>query len=103
MRRLAFILAVLACLAALPAGADDLPDGPGKDTFVNVCGQCHGLDVITGLKHTKAEWKAVVDDMAAYGASAKDEELDAIVNYLARNFGKNDTPAKPEAPPPSAK
>jgi mono/diheme cytochrome c family protein len=82
------ILSVIVFLSVI-ASAQDLPAGPGKDLFEKVCSQCHGLDIITNLKHTKAEWKAVVDTMAGYGASAKDEELDAIVDYLAKNFGKD--------------
>ena len=89
MRKLSLALFALG-LAALPMTAQDLPDGPGKDTFAKVCSACHGLDIIVGLKHTKEEWKTVVDTMASYGASAKDEEFDAIITYLAKNFGKAD-------------
>jgi mono/diheme cytochrome c family protein len=85
-------VALVLSLIAWPGLAQDLPAGPGKDLFEKVCSQCHGLDIITNLKHTKAEWKAVVDVMAGYGASAKDEELDAIVVYLAKNFGKDAAP-----------
>jgi len=77
-------------LASLTASAQDLPAGPGKDVFEKVCSACHGLDIITALKHTRAEWKSVIDTMAGYGAMAKDEEFDAIVTYLAKNFGKDD-------------
>ncbi len=93
MRKLSLALFAF-CLAALPMAAQDLPDGPGKDTFAKVCSACHGVDIIVVLKHTKEEWKTVVDTMASYGASAKDEEFDAIVTYLAKNFGKGDAPAK---------
>jgi len=80
-------------IAALPLAAQDLPAGPAKATLENVCTQCHGLDVITSQKHSKPEWKAVVDTMVSYGASAKDEEFDAIIDYLAKNFGKSDAAA----------
>ncbi len=83
--------------AAASAEPQGVPDGPGKDTFVKVCSACHGLDIIVALKHTKEEWKTVVDTMASYGASAKDEEFDAIVGYLAKNFGKGDAPADPKS------
>lgn len=89
MRKLSLTLLALG-LAALPMAAQDLPDGPGKETFAKVCSQCHGLDIIVTLKHTKEEWKTVVDTMASYGASAKDEEFDAVIAYLAKNFGKSD-------------
>jgi mono/diheme cytochrome c family protein len=78
-----FALAVI----ALPLFAQDVPANSGKALFEKLCSQCHGLDVITNLKHTKPEWKAVVDTMAGYGASGTDEELDVVVNYLAQNFG----------------
>ena len=96
MRNLSLALFAVA-LAALPLSAQDLPDGPGKDTFAKVCRACHGLDIIVTLKHSKEEWKTVVDTMASYGASAKDEEFDAIVGYLAKNFGKGDAPADPKS------
>jgi mono/diheme cytochrome c family protein len=92
MRKLTLTFLALG-MAALPVAAQDLPDGPGKDTFVNVCSACHGLDIIVSLKQTKDEWKTTVASMATRGASAKDEEFEAIVNYLAKNFGKPD-PAK---------
>ena len=92
MRTLNLVLFVLG-IAALPIAAQDLPDGPAKETFVKVCTQCHGVDIIVTLKHTKDEWKTVIDTMASYGASAKDEEFDAIIDYLAKNFGKPDTAA----------
>ena len=89
MRKLSLSLLALG-LSVLPMAAQDLPDGPGKETFAKVCSQCHGLDIIVTLKHTKEEWKTVVDTMASYGASAKDEEFDAVIAYLAKNFGKSD-------------
>ncbi len=92
MRKLSLTLLTIG-LAALPLSAQDLPDGPGKDTFSKVCSACHGLDIVVVLKHTKEEWKTVVDTMAGYGAQAKDEEFEAIIGYLAKNFGKGDAPA----------
>ena len=92
MHKLSFALFAL-IIAAVPVAAQDLPDGPGKETFTKVCTQCHGVDIIVVLKHTKDEWKTVVDTMASYGASAKDEEFDAIIDYLAKNFGKAATAA----------
>jgi len=89
MNRLKFSLFFAAAwLVILPARAQDLPDGPGKEVFNRVCTQCHGLDQIVELKQTKAEWSALVDTMVQYGAVAKDEEFDVIIDYLAKNFGK---------------
>ena len=89
MNRLKFLLfSAAAWLLILPARAQDLPDGPGKEPFNRVCTQCHGLDQVVELKQTKAEWSALVDTMVQYGAVAKDEEFDVIIDYLAKNFGK---------------
>jgi competence protein ComEA len=89
MNRIKFSLFFTAALLViLPARAQDLPDGPGKEVFNRVCTQCHGLDQVVELKQTKAEWSALVDTMVQYGAVAKDEEFDVIIDYLAKNFGK---------------
>jgi len=90
-------------IAALPVCAQDLPDGPGKETVMTVCTACHGLEDIVSSRRTKAEWKKLVDKMISFGAEAKDEEVEAIVNYLAKNFGKADAAANLKPPAPSAK
>jgi virginiamycin B lyase len=80
---------MLGCFAvSVPANAQDLPAGPGKALTEKVCAACHGVDLITNLKHTKAEWKTVIDTMVGYGAMGTDEELDTIATYLAKNFGR---------------
>ena len=88
-------------IAALPVCAQDLPDGPGKETVMTVCTACHGLEDIVASRHTKAEWKKVVEKMVSFGAEAKEEEIETIVTYLAKNFGRADVVAslKPAAPP----
>jgi hypothetical protein len=97
MRKLNTALFALG-IAALPVCAQDLPDGPGKETVMTVCTACHGLEDIIASRHTKAEWKKLVDKMISFGAEAKDEEVEAIVNYLAKNFGKSDTASNFKSP-----
>jgi mono/diheme cytochrome c family protein len=77
----------------IPARAQDLPDGQGKDVVLRVCGSCHGVDYMTNLKHSKAEWQTVVDQMIGYGATATDQEVETIVNYLTKYFGPSTPPA----------
>jgi mono/diheme cytochrome c family protein len=85
--------AVLTFLASAPVqAADDIPDGPGKETVMKVCTACHGIIEFTSQKHTKTEWDEVVDNMAQRGARASDAEFDTIVAYLAKNFGKDASP-----------
>jgi competence protein ComEA len=72
----------------IPAAAQDLPAGPGKDVTEKVCSGCHEASIVTGEYKTKAGWAATVDDMAGRGATGTDEEFTAVTNYLARYFGK---------------
>jgi hypothetical protein len=62
-----------------------LPEAPAKKTFETVCSTCHELRA--SPPRSRAAWAAVVDSMAARGASATDQEFAAIVDYLARYFG----------------
>lgn len=75
--------------AAPHAIAQDLPDGAGKDVVVKACTSCHDADNFTSKKHSKAEWKEVVDTMVAYGAEVSDEQSEIITTYLAKNYGKD--------------
>jgi hypothetical protein len=92
--RLSISFSVLAMLFAVGAAApramaQDLPDGAGKDVVVKACTSCHDADNFTSKKHTKAEWKEVVDTMVAYGAEVTDDQSDVITTYLAKNYGKD--------------
>jgi competence protein ComEA len=94
----AFALASL-LISATPVFAQDLPDGPGKDITVKACTSCHDAEHFTGQKHTKEEWKSVVDTMIGYGAEINDEQSAAIVAYLTKNYGKGGISAKIDAAP----
>ena len=69
-----------------------LPDGPGKDVTIKVCGKCHSPEKATSLHQSPEDWEETVSKMANMGAQATDEEFNTIVAYLSKNFG-------PEAPP----
>lgn len=72
------------------AGDDKFPDGPGKETFLKVCTQCHEADPIASLRYSRDEWKDLVYDMKGKGADASDDECNVIVEYLFKNFGKKE-------------
>ena len=63
-----------------------LPAGSGRELTIRVCSQCHSPDVAADQQLDPAEWKSLVDQMAAQGAEATDAELDEIVRYLATAF-----------------
>ncbi|HUI82542.1 MAG TPA: helix-hairpin-helix domain-containing protein [Bryobacteraceae bacterium] len=99
MPRFLFFASVL---LALPATAQNLPDGPGKDLFANVCSTCHGLEIATSQKKPRALWQSTVDSMVAKGAEATKEQAAAIVNYLAKNFASGEGAATPDPVAPAS-
>jgi DNA uptake protein ComE-like DNA-binding protein len=89
MNRIAMLLTPLAFAVAIsaPAAAQGLPDGEGKDIYENVCGACHGADIVVGSQGTKARWEETVDAMKNRGASGSEAEFATVVKYLAKYFG----------------
>src|ERR1035437_7442962 len=88
-------LAIIAAAVSLPSLAQSLPEGPGKEVLGQVCTECHDLERVTSQHRSSAGWQATIDRMMTMGASAKADEVNAIVDYLAKNFGE--TPAPPVA------
>jgi len=85
------LLALAACLA-FAADDDDakkLPDGAGKDAVIKACFSCHGAGNFRKVRLTKDEWADQVADMMDRGAQAIEEQEAAIIDYLAKNFGKD--------------
>jgi competence ComEA-like helix-hairpin-helix protein len=80
-------LILLPLLFSLPAQPQDLPEAKGKDLYEKICGACHGTDVVFKTRTTKEKWKDTVDEMASRGAEGTDEQLDTIIDYLAKCFG----------------
>ena len=70
---------------ALQVSAGELPDGPGKDLFVQRCGACHGLPDVR--QHSADDWVAVVRRMNGrmehlLGRVLSQDEMQRIVHYL---------------------
>lgn len=64
---------------------------------MKVCSACHGLDLATDQKKTKAEWTDTVERMAGYGAEMTKEQKDQIITYLVAHFGAAADAPKAEA------
>jgi competence protein ComEA len=79
-----------ACAAALIVAApqSDLPAGKGKEVLERMCVNCHGLEQITSQRYSKKFWGSVVDDMVSRGAEGSEDDVNAIISYLSRNFGQ---------------
>lgn len=69
----------------------ELKDGPGKDKVMQQCVACHSLDYIQMNSRflDKAGWTASINKMIkVFGAPIPKEDVEAIANYLAENYGK---------------
>jgi len=82
-------------LIAATALADEsgiqLKQGTGKTLVTANCTMCHSLDYIQMNARVldKPGWQKTVDKMIkAMGAPIKPEDVEPIVAYLARNYGK---------------
>ena len=72
------------------AWGQDLPAGEGRETLKKVCTQCHDIDSIPRLRYSRSDWANLVFSMKDMGADATGAELDQIIDYLVKNFGKGD-------------
>jgi competence protein ComEA len=94
--RLAIVAAACFLLAGSLLAADKprLPEGPGRDVTVKLCGTCHAAELVMNRRETVDGWNAVVVDMIMRGAKGTDEEFGEIVDYLVTHFPK--TSASPK-------
>lgn len=82
------ITALFACSAWA-----DMPPGPGHDETLKVCGKCHSAEQAATLHQSRTGWEETVAKMVNMGAEGTDQEYEAVIVYLTKNFG-------PEAPKP---
>ncbi len=73
-------------LLVVVASGAQLPDGPGKDVMIRVCGACHEAQRSASVRLTREGWQEVISKMVSLGAKGTDEELAQVLEYLATNF-----------------
>jgi competence ComEA-like helix-hairpin-helix protein len=90
MRWVLFAISISCVVAVALTAAQDatLPEGKGKDVLERMCTNCHGLDQVTATRYAKKFWGNVVDDMVSKGAEGSDDDVNLVISYLSRNFGK---------------
>jgi len=73
----------------LPPDHGSLPPGPGMEITQKACQTCHSTDYIAMQpRGGEAQWRAVVTKMIkVFGAPIPDADAQAIVEYLAREYG----------------
>ena len=98
----AMLILPLIWLAA-SLGGPDLPPGDGKAIVQRACVGCHALKVVTSKRATPEEWSNVVNQMVSRGADVEDDEIEALVAYLSKNFPASakseEAPADHSSPP----
>jgi hypothetical protein len=86
------LLATLLLLLSASSSASDLPPGEGKAIVERTCVSCHALKVVTAKRASKEQWSTLVDQMISRGADLSDDEVEIVVDYLAKNFGPTKEP-----------
>jgi competence protein ComEA len=87
------LLGALFVFSLSSSASAQLPDGPGKETVVKVCGVCHDAITAAAVRLTRDGWQSTINDMVARGAKGTDEELNQVLDYLAAHFlGEGDKP-----------
>jgi competence protein ComEA len=79
-------VAAFVSIAQLGSAQDALPEGPGQQTTVRICGQCHEAQRAASIKLTRPGWNDEIEKMKALGANGTDPEFAEILEYLAANF-----------------
>lgn len=77
--------------------SQDLPDGAGKDLVLKLCQDCHDLGMVTMDNRTREGWQKTVAKMGERGADGTDEQFEAIVAYLSKNFWRINVNKAPAA------
>lgn len=86
------LTAILAC-GGLAFADTDLPEGKGKDLVESACSQCHGFERIVRQSMTAEQWRGTLREMLENGATLNPDDWDAVVAYLAKNFGPDNKPS----------
>jgi competence protein ComEA len=86
MKVLVLTVAAAAALAGPAFAQDTLPEGPGKEQTLRVCGTCHEAAKATSVKLTREGWTETIDRMKVFGAEGTEPEFAAILEYLATHF-----------------
>src|SRR5260370_19010644 len=76
----------LAGIVFASAAWGQMPDGPGRDETIRVCGQCHELERSLSLRQDRDGWQATMTKMAGLGMKATEKDLAAVFEYLTTNF-----------------
>jgi len=66
--------------------AEGMPEGPGRDVTVRMCGICHEARRAASVRLTSDGWAAVIQSMIKRGAKGSDEDVAIVLDYLSTHF-----------------
>jgi competence protein ComEA len=90
--RLKIGLGLFLAFVVTAAAQVQLPDGPGKEETQRVCKGCHELERSVSKRQDRDGWRATLEKMAGLGAKAPQKDMEAILDYLAKNYAADDVP-----------
>jgi competence ComEA-like helix-hairpin-helix protein len=82
-----FLPSILYLAFVLASDENTLPPGEGQAIVQQKCSSCHALKVVTGKKASRQQWSTIVDRMITRGADVSEDDIDTLLDYLAKNFG----------------
>jgi competence protein ComEA len=83
---LAITAALLITWSHGASAQSQLPEGPGKDAVVRMCGTCHPVERAASVRLTQAGWQDTIGKMMTLGAKGSDEDAKAVLEYLSTHF-----------------
>jgi len=82
---------LLTALLVGRAGAQ-LPEGKGREETERLCKGCHEVARSVSVRQDPAGWESTMRKMVALGAKGTAKELQAILEYLIKNFPGEELP-----------
>jgi competence protein ComEA len=83
---LAITGALLIVWSHVATAQSQLPEGPGKDAVVRMCGTCHPVERAASVRLTREGWQDTIGKMMTLGAKGSDEDMKAVLEYLATHY-----------------
>jgi virginiamycin B lyase len=90
---LPLMAAALLFAAGSTFGQSELPEGNGKQIVETACVACHELSQVKNAGYSLEGWRNNINMMVNIGAPVPKDQVDTVIQYLARNF-----PEKPKPP-----
>jgi competence protein ComEA len=63
-----------------------LPEAPGREITVKLCGTCHPADTVASQRLAPEGWREMIKRMVAAGAEGNEQQLETVFQYLSTHF-----------------